>query len=204
MADTPRRRSSSQGEKRQRPTRPARAQSPQRKQAASTRGARSERRRARPPDDDPSLTSAEEQDEETRSQADDVTDDEVDETEEGREESAPDRSRDHQDDAPDQEGSPEPDRRTRRRRGHGPGVVRLVAQARQQLEEVTGRPVSSVLGFEPQEDGWQLTLEIVELERIPDTTSILGCYRASLDREGQLVEYRRLRRYNRSQPDEDY
>jgi Gas vesicle synthesis protein GvpO len=199
MADPPRRRSSSQGEKRQRPGRPARAQSAQRKQAASTRGPRSERRRARRPDDDPSLASAEEQDEETRSQADDVTDDEVDGTEEGGDESAAD-----QDDAPDQEGSPEPGRRARRRQGQGSGVVRLVALARQQLEEVTGRPVSSVLGFEPQEDGWQLTLEVVELERIPDTTSILGCYRASLDRDGQLLEYRRLRRYNRSQPDEDY
>jgi hypothetical protein len=198
MADTPRRRSSSRGEKRQRPTRPARAQSAQRKQAASAREARSERQRARP-DEDPSLASAEEQDEETRSQADDVTDDEVGGAEEGGNESAAD-----QDDAPDQEGSPEPRPRARRRQGQGSGVVRLVALARQQLEEVTGRPVSSVLGFEPNEDGWQVTLEVVELERIPDTTSILGCYRASLDRDGQLLEYRRLRRYNRSQPDEDY
>ncbi|HEV7177143.1 MAG TPA: gas vesicle protein [Solirubrobacteraceae bacterium] len=83
-------------------------------------------------------------------------------------------------------------------------VRQLVASARGQLEEMIGRPVSAVLGFEPNENGWQITLEVVELERIPDTTSILGCYRAYLDEDGELTEYRRIRRYNRSQPDEDH
>lgn len=78
-----------------------------------------------------------------------------------------------------------------------------MASAREQLEEMIGRPVSAVLGFAPYEDGWQITLEVVEVERIPNTTSILGCYRAQLDRDGELTEYRRVRRYNRSQPDED-
>ena len=80
----------------------------------------------------------------------------------------------------------------------------IVASAREQLEEMIGRPVSAVLGFAPDEDGWQITLEVVELERIPDTTSIFGYYRAQLERDGELTEYRRVRRYNRSQPDEDY
>jgi len=85
-----------------------------------------------------------------------------------------------------------------------PPIKQLVASAREQLEEVIGRPVSATLGFERQEDGWQLTVEVVELERIPDTTSILGCYRAHVSENGELTEYRRIRRYSRSQPDEDY
>ena len=84
-----------------------------------------------------------------------------------------------------------------------PPLRQLVASARQQLEEVIGRPVSGVLGFEPADGGWQITLEVVELQRIPETTSILGCYVARLDDDGELTEYRRIRRYNRSQPDED-
>ena len=85
-----------------------------------------------------------------------------------------------------------------------PPIKQLVASAREQLEEVIGRKVSATLGFERQEDGWQLTVEVVELERIPETTSILGCYRAQVNENGDLTEYRRVRRYNRSQPDEDY
>lgn len=82
-------------------------------------------------------------------------------------------------------------------------VRQVAASAREQLEEVIGRPVSGVLGLEPDDDGWQLTLEVVELVRIPETTSILGCYVAHLDEDGELTDYRRIRRYNRSQPDED-
>ncbi len=82
-------------------------------------------------------------------------------------------------------------------------MVDIVTQAREQLSAVTGHPVSSVLGFERDEDGWLLTVEVFELERIPETTSIMGCYRVVVDPAGQLLEYRRLRRYNRSQPDGD-
>jgi hypothetical protein len=92
----------------------------------------------------------------------------------------------------------------RRRRRRRPKVRELVSNAREQLEDLTGRRVSSVLGFESDGDsGWDMTLEVFELERIPETTSIMGCYRLKLDEDGDVVEYRRLRRYNRSRPDED-
>ena len=84
-----------------------------------------------------------------------------------------------------------------------PPIGQLVRTARRQLEDLIGRPVNATLGFERHDDEWQLTVEVVELERIPDTTSILGCYRALVNDEGDLLEYRRIRRYNRSQPDED-
>ena len=93
----------------------------------------------------------------------------------------------------------------RRRRRRRPKVRELVASAREQLEDLTGRRVSSVLGFESDGDsgGWDMTLEVFELERVPETTSIMGCYRLKLDEDGDVVEYRRVRRYNRSRPDED-
>jgi len=94
------------------------------------------------------------------------------------------------------------DRRKRRRR---PKVRDLVTSAREQLEDLTGRRVSSVLGFERdgEDGGYDMTLEVFELERVPETTSIMGCYRLKLDEDGDVVEYRRVRRYNRSRPDED-
>ena len=80
----------------------------------------------------------------------------------------------------------------------------VVGRARRQLEELFGKPVEAVSGFgRPEDDGggWTVTLELLELERIPDTTSLLGTYEATLDADGNLVNARRLRRYPRNQYD---
>ncbi|HJQ49072.1 MAG TPA: gas vesicle protein [Gaiellaceae bacterium] len=79
-----------------------------------------------------------------------------------------------------------------------------VGRARQQMEELFGKPVDSVSGFRRPEDdggGWTVTLELVELPRIPDTTSLLGTYEATLDAAGNLLDARRTRRYPRNQVD---
>ena len=80
----------------------------------------------------------------------------------------------------------------------------VVGRARQQIEELFGKPVEAVSGFGHPEDnggGWTVTLELLELPRIPDTTSLLGTYEATLDADGNLVDARRLRRYPRNQTD---
>ena len=46
-----------------------------------------------------------------------------------------------------------------------------------------------------------MTLELLELARIPDTTSVLGSYEALLDGNGDLLEAKRVRRYSRNQTD---
>ena len=80
----------------------------------------------------------------------------------------------------------------------------VVGRAREQMEELFGKPVESVSGFgRPEENGggWTVTLELLELPRIPDTTSLLGTYEATLDGDGNLVDARRVRRYPRNQYD---
>ena len=80
----------------------------------------------------------------------------------------------------------------------------VVREARKQLTELTGRQAEAVLGIERDEDeGWQVTLEVLELQRVPSTTDLLGCYVVHVDDQGELVEYQRTRRYMRGQPDED-
>ena len=74
----------------------------------------------------------------------------------------------------------------------------LAREAVEQLEELIGRPVESVLGLERDDDGWGISLEVLELSRIPNTTDILGRYEVRLDGDGQLVEAQRTRRYSRS------
>jgi hypothetical protein len=80
----------------------------------------------------------------------------------------------------------------------------LLGRAREQMEELFGKPVEAVSGFEQangDRKGWTVTLELLELERIPDTTSLLGTYEATLDADGNLLGAHRVRRYPRNQTD---
>jgi Gas vesicle synthesis protein GvpO len=85
-----------------------------------------------------------------------------------------------------------------------PNVSELAQRAREQLSEMTGRRAESVLGVErnDDDDGWQVTLEVLELERVPNSTDLLGCYVVGVDSGGEITDYRRVRRYSRGQADE--
>ncbi len=73
--------------------------------------------------------------------------------------------------------------------------------AAQQLAELLGRLPESVSSLKPTEDGWEAQVEVLELERIPDTTSVLASYRVALDEDGELISYERTRRYTRGMID---
>jgi hypothetical protein len=77
--------------------------------------------------------------------------------------------------------------------------IRAAALAQEQLEQLIQRPCESVSGLSRQPDGWAVTLEVVELERVPPTTDILATYRVELDQQGELMGYERLSRYYRNQ-----
>jgi Gas vesicle synthesis protein GvpO len=86
------------------------------------------------------------------------------------------------------------------RKKRSPGEV--ATRAREQIEELFGKPVEGVTSVARDgTNGWSVTLELLELSRIPDTTSLLGSYEAKLDGNGELVEARRVRRYARNQAD---
>jgi hypothetical protein len=79
-----------------------------------------------------------------------------------------------------------------------------IERVRADFPALLGRPIESVLGVERGDDsGWQVTVQVVEMRRIPQTTDVLGAYAVTLDKDGELLEYRRRRRYVRSQADED-
>jgi hypothetical protein len=79
-----------------------------------------------------------------------------------------------------------------------------IARVRSDFPQLLGRPIESVLGVERDEDsGWEVTIQVVELSRIPSTTDVLGSYAVTLDGDGELVGYRRKRRYHRNQTDEE-
>ncbi len=99
------------------------------------------------------------------------------------------------------------EQRGKRQNGNGRrgmSAREAIEHVRDEFPSLLGRPIESVLGVERQDaDGWQVTVQVVELERIPRSTDVLGAYAVTLDDDGELVGYRRRRRYNRSQADED-
>jgi len=94
-------------------------------------------------------------------------------------------------------------KRARSTNGSKPGSMDVVRKAVQQVAALTGRPVEGVLGLRRADDGWEVTVEVLELRRIPDSTDVLAAYEVALDESGELREYHRARRYARNQTEED-
>ncbi|WP_433127552.1 gas vesicle protein [Micromonospora sp. CA-240977] len=72
-----------------------------------------------------------------------------------------------------------------------------------QLVELTGREPSVTTSLEATEDGWLVGVEVVEAHRIPNSIDLLGLYEVELDVEGNLLGYRRVRRYQRGKGEVD-
>jgi len=79
----------------------------------------------------------------------------------------------------------------------------VAARAAQELLDLTGKGAEGVTGLERTEDGWKVQVEVVEVRRIPDTTDVLALYEVQVDEDGDLIGYRRLRRYARGVPGEN-
>ena len=71
-----------------------------------------------------------------------------------------------------------------------------------QLSKLTGRTAEGVSRLEHDDDGWILQVELLELDRIPDTTSVLASYETRTDDDGNVLAYQRTRRYTRNQAGE--
>ena len=77
--------------------------------------------------------------------------------------------------------------------------IEIARRAKELLAELTGLKPDTVSGLKKEADGWHVTLEMIEMKRIPDTGDMLGTYNALLDGEGNLTDYRRTRRYLRGE-----
>jgi hypothetical protein len=53
--------------------------------------------------------------------------------------------------------------------------------------------VSGASAVARTDEGWKVTLELVERVAIPDTMDLLGVYEVRLDHEGDLISYERTR-----------
>ena len=67
------------------------------------------------------------------------------------------------------------------------------------VHELTGYEPEAVTALEWDGEFWQITVDVLELARIPNTTDVIGQYMVRLDEGGTLRGYRRERRFTRSQ-----
>jgi hypothetical protein len=68
---------------------------------------------------------------------------------------------------------------------------------------MVGKDVLGVTSLEPTEDGWLVAVEVLEQARLPRTSDILGLYEVEIDLDGELISYRRVRRYLRATTGDD-
>lgn len=112
--------------------------------------------------------------------------------------------------APERDGGAETadrdrtDRAAREDTGLGAGSPITAEQAARlaarYVHEMTGREPETIISLERTDDGrWRVGVEVVEARRIPDSTDILAVYEVELKDSGELVAYRRTRRYSRCQ-----
>ena len=72
-------------------------------------------------------------------------------------------------------------------------MMTLAERAREQLAEVTGfNPVAAVGGFK-DEEGWHISVDVLEMARLPESTDIIGTYVVTLDPEGNMVKFEKKR-----------
>ncbi len=76
-------------------------------------------------------------------------------------------------------------------------------RAVRRVYELTGREPETVTSLEPTDHGWNVGVEVVELERVPNSTDVLAIYQVELDERGRMVSYRRTQRHYRGRADQD-
>jgi hypothetical protein len=70
------------------------------------------------------------------------------------------------------------------------------------VEELTGYTPEAVTGLEWDGEFWRVTVDALELPRIPNTTDVLASYVVQLDEGGTLRGFKRSRRFQRGHASE--
>ena len=90
---------------------------------------------------------------------------------------------------PDRHGSPSS------RDGSGMALRDAAKHAVRGFTGLLGQDVHGVTGARKTDHGWSVLVDVIELERIPQSTSLVATYRVDIDAQGELVSYERLRRF---------
>lgn len=86
--------------------------------------------------------------------------------------------------------------------GAQPSALRdIIAGVVTEFVELNGQPTERVSGVRKTDSGWSILVDVVDVERIPATTSVLSTFRVDADDKGHLCGYERIRRFTRAAVD---
>jgi hypothetical protein len=77
-----------------------------------------------------------------------------------------------------------------------PSIVTRTAAV---LAEVTGLKPVEVTSIAPDDQGWRLQVELLELAKIPPSSDVIAEYEVMVDSEGSLLSFHRARSRLRSE-----
>jgi hypothetical protein len=80
-------------------------------------------------------------------------------------------------------------------------LARVMREVLGQMAELLQCEPAGVSAVEATDRGWRAHVEMVELPRVPDTTSVMASYRVDTNSNGEVLGYERVRRYSRGQVD---
>jgi hypothetical protein len=67
------------------------------------------------------------------------------------------------------------------------------------LAELVGCPAEGVTGIRRDDENWIVVVEVLEVERVPETADVLASYEVQVDGDGDVQSFQRVRRYQRAQ-----
>jgi hypothetical protein len=78
----------------------------------------------------------------------------------------------------------------------------LAHAAKEAVADLTSFEPESVSGLQWDGETWLVSVDVCELERIPNTTDVMATYVVQLDDSGGLLGYKRTRRFQRGHAEE--
>lgn len=83
------------------------------------------------------------------------------------------------------------------------GLREIVGRIRGELGEVLGLDVERVTGLGRDDEGWRARADVVEVSRIPPSTDVLATYEVTTDADGSVLSFERVRRFRRSEGEDE-
>jgi hypothetical protein len=72
-------------------------------------------------------------------------------------------------------------------------VGEVIKKARTELHNLIGLEISSTVRAVREDEGWLVSVEVIEKHSIPDGMDILATYESKLDSDGNLLEFKRIK-----------
>lgn len=74
----------------------------------------------------------------------------------------------------------------------------IIEKAKKELSDLTGFKFPGAIGIKKEDEGWLVTIEVIEKDSIPSAMDILGTYDVHINKTGSMVSYERKNLRKRS------